>query len=146
MPETWGFTKPTADKVVAFFREPPTISSARTQRNKTPWMIGGGSRLVKTPSGGIAARSSTAVASESCVVQRIVSGALVDESESIDVVNIWPIALPGNFYLLVMQEGANNEWIAVSPGVLDVRWADPKLEQSLDKTTYTTIDTAEDCS
>lgn len=37
-------------------------------------------------------------------------------------------------------------YYAIGPYVVNVRWDDPNLEQTRDGTTYTNIDTAEDCS
>lgn len=37
-------------------------------------------------------------------------------------------------------------YYAIGPYVVNVRWDDPDLEQTRDGTTYTNIDTAEDCS
>lgn len=41
---------------------------------------------------------------------------------------------------------AGSAYYAITPYVVDVRWSDPKLEQTKNGSTYTTIDTAEDCS
>ncbi len=109
---------------------------------------GGGSagKIFLTPGGGIAARVGTSVSSATCTMYKFVGGTLTTDTTTAAVYNPWPVAIPAGFYLIAIKEDSTNQWVAMSPGVIDVRWVDPKLEQSLDKATYTTIDTAEDCS
>ena len=80
-----------------------------------------------------------------CDEIKIDSGTLSATSEKLDVYNPWPVALPGDYYLVAVQEQTTLQWLAQFPGVLDVRWVDPKLEQTSNGT-YTTIDTAVDCT
>lgn len=110
---------------------------------------GGGSstaRLFMSPGGGIAARAGTTLSSATCTQQKIVSGTLTAEATTAAVYNPWPVAIPASYPFLAQKELGSGEWIALVPGVLDVRWVDPKLEQTSDGTTYTTIDTAVDCT
>lgn len=124
----------------------PSTSAASVR----PILIGGAvaaqtNKLVKTPGGGIAARSGTTVASASCVEYKIVSGTLTTNTDTLDVINPWPIAIPGDYYITAQQEALTSKWIAQFPGLLDVKWTTPDLQQSLDGTTYTTIDTGLPC-
>ena len=105
------------------------------------------SKIVQTPGGGIAARSGTTVGSASCTEFKIDSGTtLATNTNTITVKNIWPFAIPASMYIKAHLESISGEWIAEHPGVIDVQWDDPDLEQTLDGSTYTNIDTAEDCS
>ena len=102
--------------------------------------------LVQTPSGGIAARSGTTCTEETCTEFKLVAGVLTSNTNTVDVYNIWPVAIPGSYYIVAKKEKRSGQWIAEFPGVLNVRWVDPKLEQTSNGSTYTTIDTAVDCA
>lgn len=106
-----------------------------------------GAVLVKTPAGGLPARSGATLGSASCDVQKATGGTLSSNAESLTVYNPWPIVIPGNYYLLAVQEALTNKWLANFPGVLDVRYVlDTALEQTLDGTNYTNIESPELCS
>lgn len=104
------------------------------------------SRLFLTPGGGIAARSGTTVSSASCTEYKLASGTLTTNTNSQTVYNPWPVAIPASYYIMAQKEQLSGYWIALFPGVLNVRWVDPDLEQTLDGSTYSNIDTAEACS
>lgn len=146
-PQIWGFTRATADRLAAMAGVPVTLRPPQTQRSRQPRFVGGsGAKLVKTPGGGIAARSGTTVSSAACDETKIESGSLVSNAVSLTVLNPWPIAIPANYYIVAVLEQLTGEWIAQFPGVLNVRWVDPKLEQTSDGATYSTIDTAVNCT
>lgn len=102
-------------------------------------------RLFMSPGGGIPARSGTAVSHASCTEYKLVAGVLTTNSTSKDVYNPWPVDIPNSYPIVASQESLTGFWIAQFPGVIDVRWIDPDLEQTLDGTNYDNIDTAEDC-
>lgn len=106
---------------------------------------GGAGKIFLTPGGGIAARSGTTVSSATCTVYKFVGGTLTTDSTTETVYNPWPVAIPAAFYMIGIKELSTNEWVAMSPGIIDVRWSDPNLEQTLDKATYATIDTLVEC-
>lgn len=129
----------------------PSTSAASIR----PILIGGdggsgsnaqSSKLVKTPGGGIAARSGTSISSASCVEFKIVSGTLTTNTDTLDVFNPWPIAIPADYYITAQQEAITGLWVAQFPGVIDVRYVlDTALEHSSDKVTYTNVETPEEC-
>jgi len=126
-----------------------SIGSKQTEQRdwSRPSSGSGGSaaKLFMTPGGGIAARSGTTVSAATCTEYKIVTGTLTTNTTTASVYNPWPVAIPASYPILAQKEHVSGEWVALFPGIVDVRWVDPKLEQSLDKTTYTTIDTAEAC-
>jgi hypothetical protein len=103
MPDVWGFTKPTADKVVAFFGEPRTISRARTQRNKTPWKIGGASILAKTPSVGIPARSGATLGSATCTRISVSGGTRSETTDPLVIYNNFLSAVSGDVDIIAAE-------------------------------------------
>ena len=105
-----------------------------------------GQKIVQTPGGGIAARSGTTVGSATCTEYKIASGTLTTNTDTITVKNIWPFAIPASMYILAAKEQITGEWVAIHPGVIDVQWDSPDLEQTLDGSTYAIIDTAEVCT
>lgn len=106
----------------------------------------GEGRLFKTPVGGIAARSGTTVSSATCTEYKLVSGTLTTNTETETVYNPWPVAIPAGYYIVAQQEQISSEWIALFPGIVDVRYVhDTALEQSLDKVNYTNIETPQVC-
>lgn len=107
---------------------------------------GAGVKVVQTPGGGIAARSGTTVGSGTCTEFKINSGTLTTNTNTITVKNIWPFAIPASMYIVAVKETISSEWVAVHPGVIDVQWVSPDLEQTLDGSTYANIDTAEVCT
>lgn len=110
---------------------------------------GGGSSeaaIVKTSGSGIGALSGDTPGSATCTGYQVGSGGDLETSgENPTVYNPWPVAIPPNYYVLAMLEKSSEKWVVVWPGLLNVRWVDPDLEQTLDGSTYTNIDTAEDC-
>lgn len=100
----------------------------------------GGSRIVQTPGGGIAASWGSA----SCAEYKLSAGSPVATGANLTVYNPWPFQLPASMYVVANQE-LGNAWVAVHPGVIDVRWISPNLEQSRNGTTYLNIDQAEAC-
>lgn len=108
---------------------------------------GAGVKIVQTPGGGIAARSGTTVGSAVCTEFKINSGTtLATNTATVTVKNLWPFVIPASMYIVAVKETISSEWIAVHPGIIDVRWDSPDLEQTLDGTNYVNIDTAEVCS
>ena len=105
-----------------------------------------GTKIVLTPGGGIAAVSGATVSNADCTEYSIVSGTLTTNTVTVNVKNIWPFAIPGSMYIIAAQESIGLEWIAIHPGIVDVQWTSPDLEQTLDGSTYTNIDTAEVCT
>lgn len=99
---------------------------------------GGSSNLVQT-TGTIAQN-----ASGTCTIYRIISGTPTSQSDTISVLNPWPFTIPSGMRILANQD-TYGDWYAVHPGITNVRWIDPDLEQTLDGTTYTNIDTAVTC-
>lgn len=106
---------------------------------------GSSSIMVLTPGGGIAARSGTTCSSATCTEYKLVSGTLTTNTNTIEVYNIWPVAIPESYYIMATKEKRSATWIAEFPGVIDVQWDDPDLEQTLDGSNYLNIDTAVDC-
>lgn len=106
---------------------------------------GGNAKMFLTPGGGIAARSGTTVSSATCTEYKLVSGMLTTNTDTATVYNPWPVAIAAGYYIMAQKEQVSGEWIALFPGVINVRWADPDLEQTLDGTNYSNIDTAEAC-
>lgn len=94
---------------------------------------------------GIAARSGTTISSGSCVEYKVVAGVLTSNVDTVLVYNPWPVAIPGSFFFLATKEQLTGLWMAQIPGVLNVRWDDPDLEQTLDMVNYANIDTAVTC-
>lgn len=116
-----------------------------------PVLLGGGGgssgvKIVQTPGAGIAARSGTTVSSANCTEYKLVAGTLTTNTDTLTVHNPWPFAIPASFYILAVRESIGSDWIAIHPGVTNVRWDSPDLEQTLDGSTYSIIDTAEVCS
>ncbi len=77
---------------------------------------GGGSSsqhgvIIKTPVGGIAARSGTTVSSASCDVFSIVGTTLTDTGNNIDVFNISIFAVGASKYGLAKKEYATGKWV-----------------------------------
>jgi len=102
-------------------------------------------KLFLTPGGGIAARSSTTVSSATCTEYKIVGTTLTTNTNTQSVYNPWPVAIPASYYITAIKESVSGFWIAQFPGIVNVRWVDPDLEQTLDGTNYANIDTAEAC-
>jgi hypothetical protein len=67
--------------------------------------------IIKTPVGGIAARSSTTVYSASCDVFSIVGSTLTDTTENIDVFNISLGSVNGEIFGTAKREYATGKWI-----------------------------------
>ena len=74
---------------------------------------GGGEHgvIIKTPAGGIAARSGTTVSSASCDVFSIVGTTLTDTGNNIDVFNISIFAVGASKYGLAKKEYATGKWV-----------------------------------
>lgn len=74
---------------------------------------GGGEHgvIIKTPSGGIAARSGTTVSSASCDVFSIVGTTLTDTGNNIDVYNISISPVGASKYGLAKKEYATGKWV-----------------------------------
>jgi hypothetical protein len=72
---------------------------------------GGHGVIVKTPAGGIAARSGTTVSSASCDVFSIVGTTLTDTGNNIDVFNISISAVGASKYGLAKKEYATGKWV-----------------------------------
>jgi hypothetical protein len=106
---------------------------------------GGSTVLVLTPGGGIAARSGTTVASATCSKIGLTGTTLGATSGTIEVWNPWPMGIPGSFYILAKREAETGFYFADFPGVLNVRWDSPDLEQTWNMAGYSVIDTAEEC-
>lgn len=140
---TYGFNKPDAGALL----EKIELRDELTHRGRRNGRRGGSGscKLVVTPIGGIAARVSTAVSSATCNLVGITSGTIGTTSGSITVYNPWPIAIPASYYVVAKQESETGTWLADFPGLLNVRWSSPNLEQTVDGGTYSTIDTAEEC-
>lgn len=146
-PEIWGFTRPTADRLTILARESIVLRPAPTQRSRQPRMIGSaGAKLIKTPPAGIAGRIGTAVPSAVCAEFKIVAGVLTATGETLTAYNPWPISIPADYYVTAVQEQISLEWIIQFPGLLNVRWLDPNLEQTSNGNTYNVIDTAVNCT
>lgn len=146
-PEIWGFTRSTAARLVAMAGAPVTLRPPQTQRSRQPRMIGSaGAKLIKTPPAGIAGRIGTAVPSAVCAEFKIVAGELTGTGEDLDVMNPWPVDIPGDYYVTAVQEQITLQWLVQFPGLLNVRWLDPNLEKTSNGDTYTNIDTAVNCT
>jgi hypothetical protein len=74
---------------------------------------GGGEHgvIIKTPAGGIAARSGTTVSSASCDVFSIVGTTLTDTGNNIDVFNISISSVGASKYGLAKKEYATGKWV-----------------------------------
>jgi hypothetical protein len=101
--------------------------------------------MVVTPGSGIAARSGTTVNSATCNKVGLTGTTLGTTSGNITVYNPWPVAIPAAYYLMAKREAETGYYFADFPGVINVRWDSPDLEQTLDGTNYLNIDTAEAC-
>lgn len=102
-------------------------------------------KLIVVPTGGLPARSGTTVTPIVCNVLQIESNLIGATGESITVYNPWPVSIPQDYYILATKENESNFWIAEFPGLLNVRWTSPYLEQTINGSTYSVIDTAEEC-
>ena len=140
---TYGFSKRDAQALLSKIR-----TSAHTIPEMKPRGGGGGgsAKIVQTPGGGIAARSGTTAGSATCTEFKLSGSTITTNTDTITVYNIWPFAIPASMYILATKELLSNQWIALHPGVIDVRWDSPDLEETLDGTNYVNIDTAEVCS
>ena len=139
----WGFNKNDATQLLTVIGGEDVA-----YRENEPIYDGGsnvGIKLFQTPGGGIAARSGTTVSSATCTEFKLVSGTLTTNTMTATVYNPWPVAIPASYYITAVKESISKFWIVQFPGVIDVQWDSPDLEQTLDGTTYNNIDTAVDC-
>ena len=116
------------------------VHTSIIQGNQRPRGSGGSSsvQLVETPS------TIAQNASASCTIYRIISGTPTSQTDTITVINPWPFTIPAGMRVLATQD-TFGDWYAVHPGVTDVRWVDPDLQQTRNGSSYTNIDTAVDC-
>jgi len=121
---TYGFAKTDAEELVQLIG-----GGDAEYAEMKPKGGGGASRIVQVPSGGIAARSGTTVASASCTVFTIVGTTLTTASTTLTVFNLSTVAIPANMYIVANKVG--NAWIA-EPGVVSLRFSSPNLQLSLD--------------
>lgn len=112
------------------------------------YSAGGGASNAKLvlASGGIPARSGTTVGSESCTEYKIVGNTLTTNTESLTVKNITLVAIPAGQYLFAVQESITNFWIAVHPGIIDLRLDGTALQYTLDGVTWETWHTGTECT
>lgn len=103
----------------------------------------GGGIIVQTPGGGIAARSGTSVSSASCTQFTISSGSLSTLTDTVTVFNIWPFAIPANYYIIALQAGGG--LVALLPGIIDLRLSGNDLQYTYDGTNWNTWHTATTC-
>lgn len=108
--------------------------------------IASGVKLVKTPAGSpVQARSGDTVYGALCTEYKMSGTTLVTNTVTLTAHNPWPIDIPADYYITVVKEQITEKWIMQFPGLLNVRWVDPVLEQTVNGTTYSNIDTAEEC-
>ena len=107
MAEVFGFNKEDASALVLGLNQGDSV-----------YKIGGGASggsehgvIIKTPAGGIAARSGTTVSSASCDVFSIVGTTLTDTGNNIDVFNISIFAVGASKYGLAKKEYATGKWV-----------------------------------
>ena len=132
---TYGFNRQDAEALVQSIGvSESTFPIGRVRGGRS----GGASNLVQT-SGTIAQN-----ASATCTIYRIISGTPTSQTDTISVINPWPFTIPSGMRILATQD-TYGDWYAVHPGIINVRWDDPDLEQTLDGSIYTNIDTAVDC-
>jgi hypothetical protein len=104
-----------------------------------------GVKIVQSPVGGIAARSGTTVSFGSCTEYKIVTGTLTTNTNTINVYNLNPIAVPASYYIIAIQEVITNQWIAQVPGIINLRLSGSNLQYTLDGTNWTTWTTGTTC-
>lgn len=108
---TYGFSLTDAESLAELIGGRAMIIEGRRP------VVGGGSGggehgvIIKTPSGGIAARSGTTVSSASCDVFSIVGTTLTDTGNNIDVFNISISSVGGSKYGLAKKEYATGKWV-----------------------------------
>lgn len=103
-------------------------------------------KLVTVPSGGIAAKSGSTVSSGTATEQKITGSTVGTNTSTLTLFNPWPFALPQNMLIVALKERVSSKWIALHPGVVDVQWNNPDLEQTYDGAAMLNVDTAEVCS
>lgn len=105
-----------------------------------------GIKIFKTPSGGITARSTDDVSSASCTEYKINStDDLTTNTNTVDVYNPWPVDIPGSYYIVAVREILSSKWVALYPGIMDLRYSSPNL-QTDDDGSWDTKHTATVCS
>lgn len=111
---TYGFNKQDADALI----ESIGVRNEVFPTRRAGGSGGGGSGpssqhgvIIKTPSGGIAARSGTTVSSASCDVFSIVGTTLTDTGNNIDVYNISISPVGASKYGLAKKEYATGKWV-----------------------------------
>ena len=108
MAEVFGFNKEDASAIVLGLNQGDSV-----------YRIGGGAGgsggehgvIIKTPAGGIAARSGTTVSFGSCDVFSIVGTTLTDTGDNIDVYNVSVSSVGGGKYGLAKKEYATDKWV-----------------------------------
>lgn len=109
---TYGFSKQDADALVESIGIRTEVFSNR--RTMGGGGGGGGGEhgvIIKTPSGGIAARSGTTVSYGSCDVFSIVGTTLTDTGNNIDVYNVSISPVGASKYGLAKKEYATGKWV-----------------------------------
>lgn len=96
------------------------MAGSRAQLGNRP-VVNFGSYLVKTPSGGIPARSGTTLGSASCTIQVIdKSNDQISDGESVDVLNLSDSAISGSIYIKATRT-KTGDYIAEASGGSNVR-------------------------
>jgi hypothetical protein len=109
MADVFGFNARDAEDLIAGIG-----GGDRTERLNFGGGGGGGENwgvIIKTPVGGIAARSGTTVYSGSCDVFSIVGSTLTDTTVNIDVFNISLGSVNGEIFGTAKREYASGKWI-----------------------------------
>lgn len=104
MPDTWGFTRNTAEKLVTLVNEPATLARPRTQRSRQPRIVSG-MLLAKTPVGGIPAATGTGPYTFGSATCTIVNDDGTVGSDTLVVKNIVTQAISANVVIKVARVG-----------------------------------------
>jgi len=110
-PPTAAESAVSADALEAFRRRPPTPQEA---------VAVGQDIIVKTPAGGIAARSGTTISSAACTRCIEVDAAsdkktLVDTDESLQIYNLYPDAVAGDVYVITSLTLCGTRYVSGEP-------------------------------
>jgi hypothetical protein len=97
------------------------MAGSRAQLGNRP-VVNFGSYLVKTPSGGIPARSGTTLGTASCTIQVIdKTNDQISDGESVDVLNLSDTAIGGTTYIKAVRT-KTGDYIAESSGTTVRNW------------------------
>jgi len=138
----FAFNKPDAEGLV-------TLIDLKDREHIEGKVRGGGgssSKIFQTPGGGIAARSGTTAGSATCTEYKFSGSTLVTNTNTLTVYNIFPVAIPASYYVIAHREAITSQWVAVLPGIVNLRLSGNDLQYTIDGTNWTTWTTGTTCA